>query len=367
MARLHYRAWGRRRALQPHPLFDPLFFVDEAGRHGITGIEPRNAFDAYLSTPLLWSIDPHAYVSFAHEPFASAEPESSPLIASDHMKALEVAPGTGHPLLDPAWWLSHGGEAHVGPNPTLSTVLRAVAVQVHKARLTGRRVALAPPLDVLFINGENTCPACTQYRVWNPALALRRAGLRTAVIDARDLWRLEGVALNAGAVVVFRAISDERLLALLQQYQQRGTRLILDCDDLVFGPEQVYGTMVDRYGFRDREVPNAHIRRANEVFRYMQYGTFPTQALASAAIDFGLEPTQEYVAPTFLSERQVAAVATAADPGHQGAPARFAVAAGTWTHHDDPPPSPRSSPTPSGRAALNSTPLGRYLPKTSPN
>lgn len=336
MARVHYRALGRRRAWQPHPLFDPHFFVDEAARRGIAGIDPRHAFDAYMSTPHLWSIDPHAYVSFAHEPFASSEPGTNPLMASEETPAREVAPGTGHPLLDAAWWLSQGNEERVGENPSLGAVLRAVAVQTHAARLAGRRAALGPRADVLFINGENTCPACTQYRVWNPALALRRAGLRTAIINAHDLWRWEGVDLTARAVVVFRAISDERLMALLQRYEQQGTRLVFDCDDLVFGPEQVYGTMVDRYGARDREVPNAHIRRANQVFQYMRYGTFPTQALASTAIDFGLEPSRTVVAPSFLSEAQASAASMMhPDDRSSTAPPRFAVAAGTWTHHDD--------------------------------
>lgn len=334
LARMHYRTLGRRRGWQPHPLFDAEFFTEGVRAAGLAPPQPPDLFSAYLEDTNLWGIDPHPDVFFPEEPFASAEPSANPLLAADRALGDDQEAGAGHPLLDPTWWLERHSETLPPGDRSLGAILRHVAVQIATARTQHDEVQLGPDLDVLFINGEEHCPACTQYRVWTPALALRRRGLRVSIVDARDLPRLEGVRVRSRCAVFFRALGYPSLVRLAQRLRAAGTVVGFDCDDLLFGALQSVGIQIGRHGTRERDEPNRHLALANRLLEEMDFAFVPTATLAQAAQDAGFAPSAVAVLPSFLSPSQVAAadhvVKADARPG-----ATFVAASGTWTHHDD--------------------------------
>lgn len=331
LIKAHYRLLGSRRGYEPVPFFDPAFFARQADRRGLPPVSPRRAWSTYLSNPAYWSVDPHPAAFFPHETFASCSPTANPLATASEPRATEVQFGYGHPLLDIRWWVEQHG---LPGDSSLDAVLRNVTAEAAAAAADHRVVALSPPLDVLFINGEDYCPACTQYRVWSPAQALRNAGLRVAIVDAQDIVddRFRGIRIDARAVIVFRARVDGQLLGVVDALRARGATIGFDCDDLIFDRPHTVGLQPDEFGHRDITSVNRHSRGMQPLLQRADFAVVPTETIARAVADNGVPIERIWVCPSFLSHAQLAAAPapTSARPTRT-----LSIASGTWTHQED--------------------------------
>ncbi len=331
VVKAHYRLLGSRRGYEPVPFFNPAFFARQVERRKLPPVSPRRSWNEYLTNPAYWSVDPHPSAFFPHETFASCSPTSNPLKQACDSPAIEATYGYGHPLLDAQWWLAQRG---LPMNTTLDSVLRDVTAEATQAASDHRVIALSPALDVLFINGEDHCPACTQYRVWSPAQALRGAGLRVAVVDAQDIVddRFRGVRLDARAVIIFRARVDGQLLGVVDAMRARGAAIGFDCDDLIFDRPHTVGLQPDEFGHRDTTSVNDNSRGMQAFLQLADFAVVPTETIARAVADAGVPLEQISVCPSFLSPAQLAA---APAPVTQRPMQTLSIASGTWTHQED--------------------------------
>ncbi len=333
LARLHYSLVGARRGVHPSAFFDPGYFAGQIARRNLTPVGPRRLLRAYETEPAYWSCDPHPFVAFPHETFASQESTANPLSHIHAQSAITMPFGIGHPLLDARWWIE---TRELPADASLATVLLDVAQAVTNARANHEIVQLSHELDVLFINGEDHCPACTQYRVWSPAIALRAAGLRVAIIDSQDLVqdRFNGIRIDARAVMVFRTTVNGRLRAFLHGIRARGSRIGFDCDDLIFDRPHTVGLQPGEFGFRDGTAASAHAAAMQPIIDDADFALVPTQTIARALADRGMPGDSIWVCPSFLSPSQLTAVPPAATRTPE-AQRTLSMASGTWTHQED--------------------------------
>ena len=331
LTRAHYKLLGSRRGHEPDALFDPGFFLQQVKRRGLPPVGLRNAWSTYLHNPAYWSVDPHLRAFFPSEPFSSSAPSSNPLIATSPLRAADAPMGYGNPLLDAGWWVQEHGLA---PDASLREVLDHANRAAGDAAGRHAAVALGPPLDVLIINGEDHCPACSQYRVWNPAQALRSNGLRVAIVDAQDIVddRLRGVDLSARAVIIFRARVDGQLLGVVDALRAGGAKIGFDCDDLIFDRPHTVGMQPDEFGHRDVRSVNRHSAGMAPFIERADFAVVPTPTLGRVLIDAGVPAARVWTCPSFLSPAQVALFQSfdgSRDPNV------VSIASGTWTHQED--------------------------------
>jgi hypothetical protein len=369
LASAHYHWLGRRRRYQPSPLFDPSWFSRRVLDEGLGAIRDGRELDAYVTRQDLWRTDPHPLAFFQFESFASADPTMNPLQMARQMPAVEAPLGIGHPLVDLREWVTSGPDPSIDGRASIEAAMKSIAEHVSRALRQGHDLACPVAQDVLFINGEAHCPACTQYRVWAPARALEAAGLRVGIVDARDLGRLEGVAPRAKVIVVFRARMTHTLRRFLTRARHLGARIGFDSDDLIFGAPLQVGLQADSYGYREVQGSNGHAADMNEVIHASDFAIVPTETLGAALGDMGVSEADVFVAPSFLSPQQFT-VATPTEPA-VAMPVRdpnLSAASGTWTHHED-----FASALPGVRSALSARPglrlttLGAVMPDAFPD
>lgn len=331
LVRAHYDLLGSRRGYEPDALFDPGFFVQQVSRRGLPPVGLRSTWATYLDNPAYWSVDPHLRAFFPHEPFASSAPDTNPLIAARDVRAVDTAMGYGNPLLNAAWWAETRG---LPATASLRDVLDDVNRAADEAAARHAAVALGPPLDVLIINGEDHCAACTQYRAWNPAIALRSNGLNVAIVDAQDIVddRLRGVDLTARAVIIFRARVDGQLLGVVDALRAKGAQIGFDCDDLIFDRPHTVGLQPDEFGHRDVRSVNRHSAGMQAFIERADFAVVPTSTLGRVLIDAGVPADRVWTCPSFLSPAQAAGFESRDDSRD---PNVISIASGTWTHQED--------------------------------
>ncbi len=353
-----------RIALRAPRLVDPAFYVEH---NRLVGLRDRSGAAIRLHFGLRgqWRRhDPSA--SFATE-FAASElarhqvplrgsPWTTFLAARGAARArfhpLQVAESSGFdfPLAGPtplaqlasgmelADARSHVHPALAGPGPVREPDVAALYDAVAAAR-AGRAPAPERSVDVLFVNGDQHCPACTQYRVLNPLEAVRAAGYDALAVDATDLHNLAGTRLRARLVVVFRGLWDEELADFLAALRADGAALVFDIDDLLFDGPRVLGSLQPGSSVTedldlgtDRATTRASMWRTAAL---CDGATFPTELLA-AVWRRADDDRPATVLPSFLSGAQIEIADRVASRGDEDAgKVVVGYSAGTATHARD--------------------------------
>lgn len=287
--------------------------VFEARRH-IQGME-------FLTIPFEFLKDePQSQFELIHTFLDKAGPESSVVIADEHLnsgtRAPAEAPGTDaerflcaahfhlikskSPLPEPAIDIPAppGSPLHPWPEEMYEAVSGASlkhlsgtiphSVGDSSARTGTLQKQKERTIDVLFISDKPTWPSHV-YRVKNPVDALNRNGLNAEWVDKKYIEENPDYLDRALRVIIHRLDWGPEFLNIVQECRKKDIPVGYDLDDLLFLPELIANGARDAVSRIGPHEVERWIKRSEDFQRCVREADFfigATQLLTAAATEF---------------------------------------------------------------------------------